>query len=71
MGIGFAFFGLAIYASIACLQTRNEANAMDGYVSPDFRRNVITPRPTYAYELEKYRMFYYDEIGFDWGICDS
>jgi hypothetical protein len=44
---------------------------MNGFVSKDFSRETISQRKNYKSALEKYFLFYHDEEGIEWTICDK
>ena len=39
-------------------------NSQNGFISQDFSRVLITPRDDFRAQLDKYKIYYYDETGF-------
>ena len=56
--------------SVGCQGNRNWADKQPGNISPDFRREIITARRDFRRQLELYNLFYYNEEGIKWSICD-
>ena len=46
-------------------------NSLNGFISQDFSRVLITPRDDFRAQLDKYKIYYYDETGFQWSMCEE
>lgn len=54
-----------------CSGYKAAANALNGNYSPDFQRRLITPRPDRLQQLNKYNMYYGDDIALEWSGCEN
>ena len=46
-------------------------DSLNGYISNDFSRTLVKPREDFRDQLDKYKIHYYDETGFQWSMCEE
>ena len=60
---------ISLVIFLVCRDPRVAFDAMNGALTPGFARLATQPRVNFQSKLDKYNMFYYDEVAIEWAGC--